>query len=126
MFRDGHGVKARNPHAPASLLLVPTALLQQTGELRPRFRRRVLPAKLALAIAPAAGRNHAGKTIVDTSGINGNSRAEAVPDDADPLGIDLFTGGQKGQRVFGVGHLVEAAHLPALALAFTAAAEIKA
>src|SRR5436305_13051523 len=125
MFRDGHGVKARNPHAPASLLLVPTALLQQAGELRPRFRRRVLPAKLALAIPPAAGRNHAGKTVVDSSGINRNSRTEAVPDDADLLGIYLVTASEEGQRVFGVGHLVEAAHLAALAFAFAATAEIK-
>src|SRR4051812_38841671 len=126
MFRDWDGVKARNPHAFAGLLLVLAALFQQAGKLRPRFRRRVLPTKLAFAITPTAGRNHAGKTIVDSSGINGNSRAEAVPDDADLLGIDLFTASEKRQRVLGVGHLVETAHLPALAFAFAAAAEIKA
>src|SRR5689334_8030448 len=101
MFRDWHGVKARNPHAFAGLLLLLAAFLQQSGKLCPCFRRRVLPAKLALTIAPAARRNHAGKTIVDTSGINGNSGAEAVPDDAYLPWIDLFTAGQKSHSVFG-------------------------
>ena len=47
-------------------------------------------------------------------------------EEVDLLGIDLLAGLQEGQRVLGVRHLVEAAHLGALALALAAAAEVEA
>jgi len=86
----------------------------------------MLAAELPFAITPSAGRDHAGETAVDAGGIDGDGRAEAVPEHADAIGIDLLAGLQEGQRVLRIRHLVEAAHLGPLALALAAAAEVEA
>ena len=86
----------------------------------------MLAAEFALAVAPAAGRDHTGEALVDPGGVDRDRRTEAVADHADARGIDLLARGNEGQRILGIGDLVEAAHLPALALALAAAAQIDA
>ena len=40
------------------------AFIEHFGKTLPRFRRRMLAAKFALAVAPAAARNHRGNALV--------------------------------------------------------------
>ena len=52
----------------------------------------VLAAELALAVAPAAGGDHAGEALVHARRIDRDRGAEAVADHADPRRIDLRRG----------------------------------
>jgi hypothetical protein len=54
---------------------------------------------------------------VHARGIDRYRRAEAVADDGDALRVHLLACAEEGERVLRVRHLVEAAHLAALALA---------
>src|SRR6185503_2109046 len=87
---------------------------------------RVLAAKLALAVPPPARGDHAGNAFIDAGRVDRNGGAEAVTDHTDPLRIDLLASRDERQRVLGVDHLIEAADLPALALALAATAHVDA
>src|SRR5262249_25605361 len=105
---------------------VTPALFQHPGELGPGLWRRVLAAKLAFAVAPAARRDDGGDALVDATGIDRNRGAEARADRADAVRLDVRVLGEKRERVAGAFDLVEADQPPLRALARAAARHIEA
>src|SRR5215475_12828331 len=98
------------------------ALLQHPGEARPLVLALVLSAEFALAVAPAAVRDHCGDAFVDTAGIDRDRAAEARSHQRNAIRIDRRMLRQEGERVSGVLDLLETDHAPELALAVAAAA----
>ena len=58
--------------------------------------------------------------------VNRDGGSKTVTDDANTLGVDFWTRRNEGQGVLGVGNLIKAANLAALALAFATTAHVKA
>ena len=85
----------------------------------------MLAAELALAVAPAAVRDHCGDALVDAARVDRYRAAEARADDADARGLDRRMPGEKRQGVAGILDLLEADDAPVLALALAAAAHIE-
>src|SRR4051794_8869875 len=102
------------------------ALLEHAGELFPLLRRRVLAAKLALAVAPAAVRDHRRDARIDAAGIDRDRAAEARADHRDAVGIDRRILGEEIDGVGDVLDLFEADDTAEIALALAAAAMIEA
>src|SRR5580698_116866 len=56
------------------------ALFEHLGKLRPTLRRRMLAAEFALAMAPAAVRDHGGDARIGAAGIDADRAAKARAD----------------------------------------------
>src|SRR6267378_416996 len=123
--RDGNDVVARHAHR-FSGALAALSLLHHGGELLPGPGRGVLLAEFLRAVAPAPRGNAGGDPAVDPRRVYGDRGAEALPDHADTLRVDLGAGGEKRQRVPRVPDLFLANDAAALAFALSAAAEIEA
>jgi hypothetical protein len=70
------------------------AFFEHIGEFCPGLRCRVLAAKLALAVAPAAAGDDRGYAPVGAAGENRYRRAEAAADERDALRVNLGPSGQ--------------------------------
>src|SRR4051812_27142142 len=57
-FRNGDCTEPADPHALTRFGLLLSTLFQQPRETSPGLRGRMLSSKLALAVTPAAGRDH--------------------------------------------------------------------
>src|SRR6202034_2225941 len=88
--------------------------------------RRMLAAEFALAMAPAAVRDHGGDARIGAAGIDADRAAETRADHADAVGIDSGMLGQEIERIAGVLDLFEADDSSELAFALTAAAHVEA
>src|SRR5580698_4536220 len=102
------------------------ALFEHLGKLRPTLRRRMLAAEFALAMAPAAVRDHGGDARIGAAGIDADRAAKARADHTDAIGVDGGMLGQEIERIAGVLHLFEADDAPELAFALAAAAHVEA
>src|SRR5580700_8281683 len=101
------------------------ALFEHLGELRPTFRRRMLAAEFALAMTPAAVRDHGGNARIGAAGIDADRAAEARADHADAIRVDGRMLGQKIERIAGVLDLFEADDPTELPFALAAAAHVE-
>src|SRR5262249_35719831 len=88
--------------------------------------RLVLPAELALAVAPAAVRDHGGDALVDPPGIDADRAAEARADERDARAVDGRMLSEIRQRTAGILDLLQADHASVLARAVAAAAHVEA
>ena len=59
-----HNIEARHYQRSSRALSIPAPLFEHARESPPGFRSRVLAAKFALAVSPAAGRNHSGNARI--------------------------------------------------------------
>ena len=126
MARDRHDVVARHHQRFADAGAIVAALFEHFGELRPGFRRRMLAAEFAFAVAPAAIRDHGGDARVGAAGIDADRAAKARADHADTVRIDGRMLGQEIERVAGVLDLFEADDSAEVAFALAAAAHVEA
>ena len=126
MLRDRHNVVARHHQRLAGLLAVTLAFRQHVGELLPGLGARMLAAELALAVAPAARRDRGGHALVHADCIDRDRRAEARPDHADAVALDVGVLGEEAQRIARGLHLLQANEVAARALAFAAARHVEA
>src|SRR4029077_8465780 len=93
--------------------------------LRPGFRRRMLAAEFAFAVAPAAVRDHGGDARVGPAAMAPAGAAEDGADHADAVRVDGGMMAEKIERVAGVLDLLEADDPAELALALAAAAHVE-
>src|SRR5579884_2626692 len=108
MIGNRDDVVARHHQRLAGTIAVFAAFLEHLGELGPRLRGRMLAAKFALAMSPAAVGNDGGDARVGAAGIDADRTAEARADYADAVRIDRRMLGQKFQRIAGILDLFEA------------------
>src|SRR6266536_1849015 len=101
-------------------------LLQHVGEAAPCLRCRMLATELALAVSPTAAGDHGGHPPVRAACEHGHGRAEAASHQADALGVDFGAGGEVGQRIACIRHLIETDDSPALAFAVAASSKVDA
>src|SRR4029434_6137336 len=99
------------------------SFFQHVAEAAPCLRCRMLAAELALAVTPTAAGDHCGHSPVRAACKYGHGRGETASHQADALGVDLRAGGEVGQRIARIRHLIETDDSPALA--FTVAASSK-
>src|SRR5262249_60863222 len=121
-----HDIVARHHQRFASARPIRAALFQHCGELGPGFRRAVLAAKFAFAVAPAAVRNHGGEARISAAGVDGDRATEARTDCAYAVRIDRRMGSEKIERIAEILNLFEADDAAEFALALAAAAHIEA
>src|SRR5262245_49724346 len=86
----------------------------------------MLAAELTLAVSPTAAGDHRRYPLIGAAGKYGHSRTETAPHQADALGVDFREGGEVGQRIAGIRHLIETDDPPMLAFAVAAPSEIDA
>src|SRR5690349_19969132 len=102
------------------------AFFQHFAEALPGFRRRMLPAKFALAVAPATGGDDRGDPLVRASGVDRDGGPEAAADETDAPRGHLWTARHVSQGVRCVFDLIEAEDAGVLAAALAAASKIDA
>src|SRR5262249_18120716 len=105
---------------------IAAAFFEHGGELRPRRLARMLAAELALAVAPARGRDHRCHALIDAAATDRDRGAEARAEHRDTLAVDVRMLRQQRERVAGRRHLVGAEQKPLLALALAAAGHVEA
>src|SRR4029453_5378137 len=96
------------------------SLLQHVGEAAPCLRCWMLAAELALAVSPTAAGDHRRHPPVRAPAEPGQGPPEAAPHQADALGVDFGAGGEVGQRIARIRHLIETDDSPMLAFALAA------
>src|SRR5438270_8814538 len=126
MRRDRHDLVAWHHQRVAGTGAVLAAFFQHLGEARPRLWALVLPAKLALAVAPAAVGDDRGDALVDATGVDCDRPAEARADEADALRIDRGMLRQERQRAVRILDLFKTDDAAEFALDVGAAAHVEA
>ena len=125
MFGDRHDVIAVDHQRFAGFFAMTAAFFQHPGEFQPSFLGRMLAAEFALAMAPAAGGNHAGNPLVDAAGIDRHRCTEGRPQHADTIRINLAAGLKIGQRRLRYLDLFLADHPAKIALALAATRHVE-
>src|SRR5215475_1118423 len=86
----------------------------------------MLAAELTLAVSPTSAGDHSCHAAVRAACKYGHSCTETAPYQADSLGIDFWPGGEIGQSIAGIRHLIETDDSPMLTFALAASSEIDA